>query len=80
MIATTLHELGLGDAKPARERLLLKDRFYVGCRLEYVGASVIWLKESKESGQVKFFDGSERLLKVIRVNANSQDEVAKQAA
>ena len=77
LIATTLHDLGLGDAKPAGERLLIKDHFYLGCRFDFEGASAIWLEDSE---QVRFFGGSGKLLKVIRVNANGEDEVAKQAA
>jgi hypothetical protein len=77
LAAVTLHDLGMGDARPAGQRLLIKDRTYLGCRFEYVGASVIWLKES---GQVKFFDGSGRLLKIIKLNARDDDEAAKQAA
>ena len=77
LIATTLNDLGLGDAKPAEERLLIKDQFYFGCRFDFDGASVIWLEDS---GQVRFFGDTGRLLKVIRVNTNGEDRVGDRAA
>lgn len=77
LITKTLHDLGLGDAKPVGERLLIKDHFYLGCRFDFEGASAIWLEES---GQVRFFGDSGKLLKVIRVNAKGEGEVATQAA
>jgi hypothetical protein len=75
LITATLHDLGLGDAKPAGEHLLIKDQFYLGCRFDFEGASAIWLEEF---GQVRFFGESGKLLKVVRVNR--EDEGAKQAA
>lgn len=75
LIATTLNDLGLRDAKPTGERLLIQDHFYLGCRFDFEGASVIWLEES---GQVRFFGDSGKLLKVIRVNG--PEEGAKEAA
>jgi hypothetical protein len=75
LITTTLHDLGLGDAKPAGEHLLIKDQFYLGCRFDFEGASAIWLENS---AQVRFFSDTGKLLKVIRVSQT--DEVAKQVA
>jgi hypothetical protein len=77
LITATLHDLGLGDAKPAGERLLIKDQFYLGCRFDFEGASAIWLEEF---GQVRFFGDTGRLLKVVRVKESGEDKVAKQAA
>ena len=76
-IVTTLHDLGLGDAKPAGERLLTKDRFYVGCQFDFEGASAVWLVEA---GHLRFFDDSGKLLKIIRLTANTEGDVAKKAA
>jgi hypothetical protein len=77
LIVTTLQELGLGAAKPLGERLLTQHRFYVGCRFDFEGASAIWMEEA---GQVRFFDASGKLLKIIRLNANSGGEIAERAA
>jgi hypothetical protein len=77
LITTTLHDLGLGDAKPTGERLLIQDQFYLGCRFDFEGASAIWLEDF---GQVRFFGDTGRLLKVVRVKMSGEDEVAKQAA
>ncbi len=77
LIATTLHDLGLGDIKPAGERLLTKDRFYVGCQFNFEGVAAIWLVDAE---QVRFVADSGELLKIIKLNANHEGEAAKQAA
>jgi hypothetical protein len=77
LIATTFDDLGLGDAKPAGERLLIAESYYVGCRFDYEGASVVWLEES---GQLRFFSDAGKLLKIIKLNANGGSEVVKKAA
>lgn len=77
LIARTLRDLGLGDIKPAGERLLIQDRFYLGCRFDFEGVSAIWLEEA---GQVRFVGDSGKLLKIVRLNANGGGEVAEQAA
>ena len=77
LIATTLHDLDLGDAKPVGERLLIRDRFYLGCRFDFEGVSAIWLEEAR---QVRFVADSGILLKIIRVNADGGGGVAAQAA
>jgi hypothetical protein len=65
LIATTLEDLGIRDPKPIGERLVLSDRFSVGCRFDFEGASAIWLSDA---GQIRFFGRSGELLKIIRVN------------
>ncbi len=77
LIAMTLRELGLANAKPKGERLLTQDRFYVGCQFDFEGVSAIWLVDEE---QVRFVTDSGKLLKIIRLRENSGGEVAKKAA
>jgi hypothetical protein len=77
LIATSLRDLGLGDAKSVGEPLLTKVGIYIGCRFDFEEASAIWLEEV---GQVRICDYSGKLLKVIRLNEKRDGEVGNQAA
>lgn len=68
LINVTLRDLGFNDPQPVGERLVIQDHFYIGCRFDFEGASVTWMQET---GQVRFFDDSGKLLKVIRLNGGN---------
>ena len=46
LVTSTLDDLGFGDAKPLGQRLLHRDRFFVGVRFEFEGISAIWLTDT----------------------------------
>ena len=77
LAAKTLHELGFADSKPASESLLIKDRYYLGCRFSFDGISALWLEEA---GQLRFIDDTGKLVKIVKLNAGKALEVAQPAA
>ena len=76
-VKTTLTQLGLGDAPPLGNRLLFRDRCFVGICFGFEGVSAIWLPAIS---QLKFVDDSGQLLKVLSLLDDEQDSSARQAA
>jgi hypothetical protein len=67
LVLANLAELGYGRANWLGERLLFRDRFYVGICLSFEGVSATWMVDT---GEVKFIDESGRLMKVVTVPAS----------
>ena len=59
VVATTLHEMGLGTA-PAFRTLLLRDCRFVGHKYHFDGGYAVWLVEENV---IEVFDDKGRLLK-----------------
>ncbi len=75
LVKTTLSDLGFSDAKSLGCHLVFRNRHYAGIHFMFEGVSAIWLADSDD---LKFFDDSKKLLKIVRLVANQ--ETVKQAA
>jgi len=64
LVLANLDELGLGKALWLGERLLFRDRYYVGTCFDFEGVSAIWLSDAAE---VRFVDERGALLKAVPV-------------
>ena len=75
LVMTTLDDLGLGNAQPVGEKVLFRDRFYVGVRFAFEGVSAIWLVDADH---LRIVDDAGKLLKIVNFPA-SQEVVGKAA-
>jgi hypothetical protein len=75
LVTSTLDDLGFGDAKPLGQRLLHRDRFFVGVRFEFEGISAIWLTDTD---YLRIIDGTGKLLKLVGPGA--AQEAARKVA
>ena len=69
-LKTTLREMGQGEVKPLGERLLFRDRCFVGVCFEFEHLTAVWLPAIS---QLKFLDDSGRLLLVLSLTAAEQE-------
>ena len=69
LVKNALQKMGRKDAQPVAERLLLRDRHYVGRRFEFVGVSAVWLAEAEE---IKFYGASGEFLRAIQLSGERE--------
>jgi hypothetical protein len=78
VVKSTLNDLGRATAKPLGERLLFRDRCFVGISFDFEDVSAIWLTAIQ---QLKFVDAAGGLLKVVSLGDDeSRDELAARAS
>jgi hypothetical protein len=75
LVLANLDELGRGTARWIGERLLFRDRFFVGTCFDFEGVSAIWLSDVAE---LRFIDERGALLKAVPLV--SPPAAARQAA
>ncbi|MHB1036285.1 MAG: hypothetical protein ACYC35_17625 [Pirellulales bacterium] len=64
LVLATLAQLGLSQAMPYGEIILLRDRQYAGRRFDFEGVQAVW---SIPKGTVEFFAEDGRLLQTVQV-------------
>jgi hypothetical protein len=62
LVLANLEELGCGKALWVGERLLFRDRYFVGTCFDFEGVSAIWLSDAAE---LRFVDDRGVLLKAV---------------
>ncbi len=66
LVLANLDGLGRGKARWVGERLLFRNRYYVGTCFDFEGISAIWLSDAAE---VRFVDERGTLLKAVPVTS-----------
>jgi hypothetical protein len=77
LVLANLDEMGLGKARWLGERLLFRDRYYIGLSFDFEGISAIW---RSDAGELRFVDERGAMIKAVPVSVAGGHAIARQAA
>lgn len=75
LIRQTFSELGGLEDQTLRETMLIRNGFFCGRRFDQEGLQAVWFTEEDE---IKFFDRSGSLARVIAMDSESNEHVYEQ--
>ena len=64
LIRQTLQELGLTDAEPTGESLLMLAGYYVGREFRFTGVRAVWMASQE---QIKFYKDDGEILRLVKL-------------